>query len=681
MKHQPNRLINASSPYLLQHAHNPVDWYEWGEEALAKAQAEDKPILVSIGYSSCHWCHVMERESFEQEAIAKVMNDYFVCIKVDREERPDIDQIYMDAVQALGVNGGWPLNVFLTPQQKPFFGGTYFAPSSWTQVLTNIDKAFKLNRQQIEDTSEELRLHLLRSEVERFVQKPNDSDLLQDLHQSYEKLESNFDSIWGGMDRAPKFIMPSVWLYLLRYYYLTLNKTALDHILLTLKRIGMGGIYDQAGGGFARYSVDQYWFAPHFEKMLYDNAQLVTLYSEAYRLTQDESFKTIVYETLAWLDREMTHSSGGFYSALDADSEGIEGKFYCWTQPEFNEVLGDDAALVGDYYRMMDDGNWEHGMNILMREKSDEVFLMNHQLQPEAWSKILEKAKKAMMERRASRVRPGLDDKIITSWNAMMISGLVQAHKAFREEAFLTKAVAAIRFLENELIDGAVIFRSFKDKRSNVHAFLDDYAFVIRAYIDLYTVTFDAYYLKRAVYFMNYTITQFYDTKDGFFFYTAEVSPALIARKKEIFDNVIPSSNSVMAQNLHHLGILADRDDWKHIAETMSGSLAHLVVGEPNYMSHWGIVLMEVRNGMSEVAVVGKECADTAAQLNATYNPFMLTMGMEKESELPLLEGKIALDDKTTIYVCYNKSCRLPVHRISDALDQIISKHPAALRH
>jgi uncharacterized protein len=681
MKNKPNRLIHASSPYLLQHAHNPVDWFEWSDEALLKAKTEDKPILVSIGYSSCHWCHVMERESFEREEVAQIMNENFVCIKVDREERPDIDQIYMDAVQALGVNGGWPLNVFLTPDQKPFFGGTYFAPQSWAQVLGNIGKAFKLNRKQIEDTSEELRLHLLRSEVERFIQKPNDRELLQDLHESYQKLESNFDGVWGGMERAPKFIMPSVWMYLLRYYYLTLNKSALDHILLTLKRIAMGGIYDQAGGGFARYSVDQYWFAPHFEKMLYDNAQLVALYAEAYRLTQDESFKAVVYETVTWLEREMTDVRGGFYSALDADSEGVEGKFYCWTKEEFDEVVGDDAEVVGEYYRVMTEGNWEHGMNILMREKSDEVFLMNQKLEAEQWRAILERAKAAMMKRRDSRIRPGLDDKIITSWNAMMISGLVQAYKAFGDERFLKTGVKALRFLENELMDGEILYRSFKGKRSTVHAFLDDYAFVIRAYIDLYTVTFDEYYLKRANYFTTYAIDQFYDTKDGFFFFTPSVSQPLITRKKEIFDNVIPSSNSVMAQNLYYLGILFDREDWKHSATAMSRSLAHLVTSEPNYMSQWGIVLMEVRNGMSEVVIVGNACEHTAAQLNATYNPFALTMGTAGSSELPLVQGKIAVDEKTTIYVCYNKTCRLPVHRLSDAIDQIIPKHPAELRH
>src|SRR5690606_9696485 len=351
-------------PYLLQHANNPVDWFEWGEEALQKAQSEDKPILVSIGYSSCHWCHVMERESFEKEDIAKVMNDHFVCIKVDREERPDIDQVYMDAVHILGVQGGWPLNVFLTPDQKPFFGGTYFTPQVWVEILNNINKAFRSNRQQIEDNAEELRTHLLASEVERYKQKPVDSDFIHDLTGMFELLEAKFDRKWGGLDKQPKFIMPSIWLSLLRLSHITQNKEAIDHIFFTLRKIASGGIYDQVGGGFCRYSVDRYWFAPHFEKMLYDNAQLFSLYSEAYSITKDQRFKNVVYETFEWLSREMTHAEGGFYSALDADSEGVEGKYYVWTRDELKALLGDDEQLVSKFYSVKDEGNWEHGQNI-----------------------------------------------------------------------------------------------------------------------------------------------------------------------------------------------------------------------------------------------------------------------------------------------------------------------------
>lgn len=676
MKHNtPNRLIHATSPYLLQHAYNPVDWYEWSPEALEKAVKEDKPILVSIGYSSCHWCHVMERESFEKDDIAKVMNDFFVCIKVDREERPDIDQIYMDAVQALGVHGGWPLNVFLTPDRKPFFGGTYFAPANWTQVLTNINKAFRQNRKQIEDTGEELRLHLLRSEVDRFIQQPQDTSLPHDLQEIFAKLESRFDNGWGGMDRAPKFVMPSVWIFLLRYYYLTHNSAALKQLSVTLRRVAMGGIYDQVGGGFSRYSVDAYWFAPHFEKMLYDNAQMLTLYSEAFSLTQEQEFKTVVYETIEWLTREMTHPEGGFYSALDADSEGVEGKFYCWTKEEFDAVLGTHASLVGDYYRVQDGGNWEHNMNILMREKSDEVFLRDHALTQTQWNDLLASAKKKLYDVRTRRIRPGLDDKIITSWNAMTISGLCSAYKAFGENRFRSLAQSAMRFLENELMEGLVIYRSYKEKRSTVHAFLDDYAFVIKAYTDLYEVTFDDYYLRRAEKFTEYTLEQFSDPAGGFLFYTAGTSEELITRKKDIFDNVIPSSNSVMALNLLHLGIMLDREDWKTMAETLSGSLANLIRSEPNYMSQWAIVYTELKHAMAEVVITGEHADTFRMELQKTFHPYTLVMGTTTESDLPLVKDKTAAGQQTTLYVCYNKTCRLPVTHVADAIDQF-KTHP-----
>ena len=678
---KPNRLINASSPYLLQHAYNPVEWFEWGPEALTKAKAEDKPILVSIGYSACHWCHVMERESFEKEEVAQVMNNHFVCIKIDREERPDIDQIYMDAVQALGVNGGWPLNVFLTPDQKPFFGGTYFSPTGWTQILTNIDKAFSVNRQQIEDTSEELRLHLLRSDVERFIQEPKDSDLLHDLEAVYQKLASHFDPVWGGLDRAPKFMMPSIWMLLLRYHYLSNHTAAYEQVLLTLRRTAMGGIYDQIGGGFSRYSVDAYWFVPHFEKMLYDNAQLLSLYAEAYAVSKEEEFKTIVYETFGWLQREMTHAGGGFFSALDADSEGVEGKYYRWKTEELDALLGEDASLIADYYHVQEEGNWEDGYNILMREKSDAVFLKAHDLTEEQWKPILANARQRLLQERANRIPPGLDDKIITAWNAMTISGLTDASKAFGDEAFLTAAKRAMQFLENELMEGHTLYRSFREKRSTVHAFLDDYAYVIQAYTKLYEVTFDEYYLRRAERFMEYTVEQFRDPADGFFFYTAHAAEELITRKKEIFDNVIPSSNAIMAQNLLRLGILLDRDDWKEMATNLAGSLAHLITAEPNYMSYWAIAYAETKKEMAEVVIMGGQARELSAALHQRYHPFSVTMGSTHNSELPLLKEKVPVNGKTTLYVCYTKTCKLPVYTVAEAEEQIFPNHKHEFRH
>ena len=667
-----NRLIHSTSPYLLQHSHNPVDWYEWGKDALDKAAREDKPILVSIGYSSCHWCHVMERESFEKESIADVMNKFFVCIKVDREERPDIDQIYMEAVQILGVNGGWPLNVFLTPDQKPFFGGTYFTPQVWVEVLTNINRAYQGNRKQIEDTAEELRLHLLTSEVERYKQKPVDSELIQDLNEIYNRLEPKFDKKWGGQDKEPKFIMPSVWLYLLRLAHLTKNSEALRHVVFTLQKISMGGIYDQIGGGFSRYSVDRYWFAPHFEKMLYDNAQLLSLYSEAYSITKDDAFKDVVYETFQWLDREMTHPDGGFYSALDADSEGVEGKFYTWSKAELQEKLGDHEALISTYYGIKDQGNWEHDRNILMRNKGDQEFLGEHSLTAGDWKAILQKSKTILLEAREGRIRPGLDDKMITAWNAMMVSGLIDAYRVFSDEIFLDSALKNVHFLEKELMEGNKIYRSYKNKRSTTVGFLDDYAFYIQALIKLYQVTFDEQWIHRASALMEHTIEQFFDPHDGFFFYTSSQGERLISRKKEIFDNVIPSSNAIMAQNLNYLSIFFDRDDWGKTAKAMAESLSHIIKSEPTYMSHWAIVFTEIKKGLAEIALTGKKIKTLRSEFLQQYFPFSIIQGTEDKSDLPLLKDKVSINGESTIYVCYNKTCKLPVHTLEEAKLQLI---------
>jgi len=670
MQTTSNRLIHAASPYLLQHAHNPVDWFEWGDEALQKAKTEDKPILVSIGYSSCHWCHVMERESFENNDIAQLMNEYFVCIKVDREERPDIDQIYMDAVQALGVHGGWPLNVFVTPEQKPFFGGTYFSPQAWSQILVNINRAFQGNRKQIEDTAQELSLHLLRSEVAQFKQPGAAADVKGVLDSIFKKLQTKFDSTWGGMDRAPKFIMPSVWQLLLRYYHLTKNEGALNHIVFTLKKIEMGGIYDALGGGFARYSVDGQWFAPHFEKMLYDNAQLVSLYSEAYQVTRDESFKRVVYETVEWLRREMTDVHGGFYSALDADSEGEEGKYYVWKQSELDQLLGQDAALFSSYYSTTREGNWEHGNNILIRYNPDAEFLKKHQRSSEDWNKIWQKSKQVLLSHRERRIKPGLDDKIITSWNAMMISGLIDAYQAFSDESFLALAKQNIEFLEKELIHNKV-FRSYRGKRSPAEGFLDDYAYVIQAYLKLYQSTFEEQYLDRALSWTNYTVTHFYDSAEESFYYTSSQSQKLIARKKEMFDNVIPSSNAVMAQNLFRIGSLLQNEEWIAIASKMTDSFGKLVQEEPNYMSYWAMAYLEIKKGLTEVVLLGPAFRDLSKNLQLNFSPYALFMGAFESSSLPLAQDKNAIGGKTALYVCFNRTCANPVTDIESALEII----------
>jgi len=655
----PNRLIHATSPYLLQHAHNPVNWFEWSNEALQKAKQEDKPILVSIGYSSCHWCHVMERESFENNELAALMNEYFVCIKVDREERPDIDQVYMEAVQAMQQHGGWPLNVFLTPDQKPFYGGTYFPPAHWAQLLRQINQTFQVKRKEINESADDLARHLQTSDLKRFAQQNETVFKREQLDAMFQILLSRYDKIWGGIEKAPKFVMPSIWLFLLRYHAATKNKEALEMVTHTLRQLALGGIYDQVGGGFARYSVDGEWFAPHFEKMLYDNAQLISLYAEAFSITHDPIFKESVIDTIDWLKREMHHLSGGFYSALDADSEGVEGKFYTWTAEELQAILGDDTENLMQHFQATAEGNWEHRRNILRRNPQTTT----------AEADEIKNLKAKLLTARSKRIRPALDNKILTGWNAMLIHGLTDCYKAFQDEHFLHLALGAISFLEEKLISDKV-YRTWKGRRSETEGFLEDYAFLIQAYTSLYQVTFNEGWLYKAKTWTEYVQQHFTDKEEGFFFYSSNTAEALIARKKEIFDNVIPGSNSVMARNLHTLGFLLDREDWKEQARSMTNRLLHLIATEPVYTCHWAVLLSELILEPTEIVITGTDALLLREQLHQHYLPFSITAGGTTESLLPLLEGRTA-KNKTLIYVCRNKTCQLPVTTVTDTLEQV----------
>lgn len=660
MKHA-NNLIHSTSPYLLQHAYNPIAWHEWSHEALALARSLNKPILISIGYSSCHWCHVMERECFEDEAVARLMNDNYVCIKVDREERPDIDQIYMEAVQAMGIGGGWPLNVFLTPDQKPFYGGTYFPKHKWMQLLTQIHAAFVNKRIEIDDSAEELTRHISTSDVARFVSKDEHDFEATALDTMYQKLAGKFDNVWGGVDKAPKFVMPSLWLFLLRYFAFSKDDKALGMTTLTLDKISAGGLYDQVAGGFSRYSVDAQWFAPHFEKMLYDNAQLISLYSEAYQLTGEKRYKAIVYDTLEWLNREMTHPRGGFFSALDADSEGVEGKFYTWTYDELHTLLGQDAAAFCNYYQVTPEGNWEHGRNILIFDDTTRGAMT-----PAA----LSAAHNKLLAEREKRVRPGLDDKILAGWNCMTITALADAYKAFTDDRFLLIAERAMTFVQQNMVTDGKLCRAYKDKVNRTEGFLEDYAYFIQALTKLYEVTFKIEYLKEAEHWTQYVFDNFYDPREAFFFFTANGAETLIARKKETFDNVIPSSNSVMASNLLHLGTLLSNIAWQEKARTMVSQLYNLITKEPNYMSNWGIVLLEMIAGLYEVVIMGDDAHDVRKELQRHYLPFTVTAGGTAPEEPPLLQNRFP-NHGTLIYVCQHQQCKLPVNTVTEALQQL----------
>ncbi|UII32110.1 thioredoxin domain-containing protein [Fulvivirga ulvae] len=667
-----NRLIHATSPYLLQHAYNPVNWYPWGEEALEKARKEDKPILVSIGYSSCHWCHVMERESFENDSIAAIMNEYFVAIKVDREERPDVDQIYMDAVQAMGQNGGWPLNVFLTSDQKPFYGGTYFPPQAWAKLLQQVATVYREKRSEVEESAEQLTNAIATSEVVKYRLKDEGAEYsINALDMMYDNIAQHFDKKRGGFNRAPKFPMPGQWLFLLRYYHLTDNQEALRQIEVTLNEIAYGGIYDQAGGGFARYSVDADWLVPHFEKMLYDNGQLVSLYSEAYTVTGHELYKQVVYQTIEWLEREMTNSMGGFYSALDADSEGEEGKFYVWTKDEIEQITGNDSDLIVDYYNITEDGNWEEGKNILHRTVSDREFATKKGIDEKTLVKKVVNANTLLLKARTNRVRPGLDDKALSGWNGLMLKGLVDAYVAFGEEKFLMLALNNAAFISESMSDGDRLFRSYKEGKASIDGYLEDYAHVIDAFLALYQATFDEQWLTKARELTDYTLEHFYDSGEKLFFYTDDSSEKLIARKKEVFDNVIPASNSQMAINLYLLGVIFDHEDYKAKSRAMIGKMVSLLEGEPAYLYNWGILYTYLTAPTAEVAIVGTNANNVRIDLAKKYYPNKVVMGTKQSSGLPLLAGKITKEDETTIYVCYNKTCKLPVTEVEKAFEQL----------
>ncbi|MFN3851617.1 MAG: thioredoxin domain-containing protein [Spirosomataceae bacterium] len=681
-----NRLANETSPYLQQHAHNPVDWYPWSEEALSKAKTEDKPILVSIGYSACHWCHVMERESFENQQIAEIMNRYFVCIKVDREERPDVDAIYMDSLHAMGVRGGWPLNVFLMPDAKPFYGGTYFPPKNWANLLMSIQNAFVNNRSELQNSAEGFTQNMHFKESDKY-QLSNEEGVAfseDELIVMFNRLQKDFDTEKGGMNRAPKFPMPSIWMFLLRYYHQTEDQRALKQLTLTLDRVALGGIYDQVGGGWTRYSTDDEWKVPHFEKMLYDNGQLVSLYSEAFALTRNELYKRNVYQTIEWLEREMTSQEGGFYSALDADSEGIEGKYYIWTKTEIEDILGVDAEEFCNIFEFSEEGNWEHGYNIVHAEVPF----------PTSQNPRIEKWYQQLKEYRDQRPRPGLDNKILCSWNGLMLKGLVDAYKYFNEPKFLALALRNAQFIYENLTvsvqneDGKEgrgllhLYLTRSDGRPNpspdgegssrsVVAFLEDYAAVIDAYIALYQVCFDEKWLREAEMLAEYTIGNFYDSEDEFFYFTDVQGEELIARKKEMFDNVIPASNSIMAANLYWLSVLLERTDFRMISDKMLGKMKKLILAEPQWLTNWACLASYHAKPTAEVVIVGSEISNIREQIDKTYNPNKVFVATQTASELPLLQGRTAINDQTTIYVCFDKTCQLPTNDVQKALDLI----------
>jgi len=664
-----NSLINETSPYLLQHAHNPVDWYPWGDEALSLAKREDKLLLISIGYSACHWCHVMEHESFENEEIAKLMNELFVCVKVDREERPDVDQVYMDAVQLITGRGGWPLNCFALPDGRPFYGGTYFPSDDWVKVLKAISNAYITEKDKVlksaEQVSEGVRTGgLIEEKVAPGLYN------IADLNASVHTWKSSFDKKNGGENRAPKFPIPISLDFLLNYYFYTKDVEVLDHVVLSLDKMAEGGIYDQVGGGFARYSVDEYWKVPHFEKMLYDNAQLLSLYSNAYRLTKKPLYKQVVEETIGFLERELSLAEGGFYSALDADSEGVEGKFYVWEKEGVDQLLGDDSPIFSEYYEVSEKANWEEG-NILHIKKDKKELLDKYHLSETAFDELMKKSKQKLLEARAQRVRPGLDDKFLSAWNALLIKGYLDAYKAIGDEAYFKNANQIANFIMDKMtLSGVQLFRTYKKGDSRINAFLDDYSFTLEAFIALYQASFDEVWLKHADAMMAYVIKNFYDDKSGMFFYTSVEDAALVARKMEVMDNVIPSSNASMAESLYLLGHILGEDKYVELSEQMLANMKDHALKYLSYHGKWANLMLKQIESPYELVISGKSAKYVQKEFNKRFYPNVLILGSEKESDLPLLKNRFN-NEKTSLYLCKDKACFLPTSNMDEVIRRI----------
>lgn len=666
---EPNNLIKASSPYLLQHAHNPVNWYEWGQEALEKAKRENKLILVSIGYSACHWCHVMERESFENHEVAEVMNRHFICIKVDREERPDIDQIYMLAIQLMTGSGGWPLNCLCLPDQRPIYGGTYFKKEDWINILENVAELWQNEPDKAKQYADRLTDGI--RNAERII--PNvkrEEYALEHLSEIITPWKQYFDWSEGGYNRAPKFPMPNNWQFMLRYCLLTGDEETRTSAFLTLEKMALGGIYDQIGGGFARYSVDGNWHVPHFEKMLYDNGQLISLYAEAYQYSRMPLFKEVVEESIGWLDREMTSEEGLFYSALDADSEGVEGKFYVWDETEFEKISGEHHALMTAYYQLSEEGNWEEEQtNILLRKQTDEKFAAERGFTLDELKQQLKSVKGKLLAQRNQRVRPGLDDKCLTAWNAMAIKGLAESSGIFDNTAYYLMAKRAADFILSGLrTPNGGLYRNFKNGKATISGFLDDYAFFIEALIALYQADFDERWLIEAKTLTELVLLDFADPESPMFFYTPSGGETLIARKHEIMDNVIPASNSVMAQNLHTLGLLFDEERYINQAAAMLAAVQPQIKTYGSAYSNWAIQLLNEVFGLNEIAITGKSIAALKKEINDHYIPNKIILS-GTNSTLPLLKDKESIETK--IYICRNKVCQLPVATVDEALKLI----------
>lgn len=658
----PNRLINETSPYLLQHAHNPVNWYPYGEEAFAEAHRSNRPLLISIGYSACHWCHVMEHESFSKTEIADVMNRLFVCVKVDREERPDVDLLYMNAIQLLHNSGGWPLNCFALPDGSPFWGGTYFRPAQWTELLIQISDLYHNSQDELKIQASRLMEGISGQNMVEAPSGPSGIDRAF-LDETYEQLSLRFDDVNGGMTGAPKFPMPGVWQFVLDYYDLSRENEALGHVLKTLKAMASGGIYDQIGGGFARYSTDAHWKVPHFEKMLYDNAQLISLYANAYRISGHKELSDIIRQTFTFAERELTSPEGAFYAALDADSEGEEGRYYVWTRDEIMKILPEYGELLSEYWGIDQEGRWENGRNILLRPLTDEVFASRQHLSEEELKQLVRMASALMLKERGERVRPGLDDKILASWNSLMIKAYADAYRVTQHHPWLDAALKAARFTAREMIqeDGSLL-RTWKNGNARIAGVLNDYAYLAEAYITLYQVCFDEEWLHAAKRLTDTVLRTFGDADSPFFWFSAEGAGTghEIMRVIETTDGVEPSGNAVMSKVLLYLGHYFSDNVYISRAESMVQRMQARILAYPQAYACWASSAMLLASGIRTLVITGPDAFEYARTLFPKLNASVLIAATRASSDLPVFENRF-IEGKTIIYQCVGSVCQAPV--------------------
>ncbi|HMI78714.1 MAG TPA: thioredoxin domain-containing protein [Ferruginibacter sp.] len=673
-----NRLINESSPYLLQHAHNPVDWHPWGDEALEKARSQNKVILISIGYSACHWCHVMEKESFENETVAKIMNENFINIKIDREERPDLDHIYMDAVQAMTGSGGWPLNVFLTPGAKPFYGGTYFPPVkaynrlSWTDVLNAIKLAWNERQDEISAQAANLTEHLQKSNGFGQTKKEGDQISREELPAAeqgdtiFRNIMKTADTVWGGFGNTPKFPQTFTIKYLLQHYHFTGNDEALQQARLSIDKMLEGGIYDHVGGGLARYSTDNEWLAPHFEKMLYDNALLINILCDAFQITKDEYYEKAIRKTIAFVEKELMNEEGGFYAALDADSEGEEGKYYVWDKKEVDELLGVDAGIFCDFFNISETGNWE-GKNILRILKKPDLFAGEKNMKIDELGSKINDCLGILLSKRNTRIKPLLDDKILLGWNALMITAVCKASAALNDDGYRKMAERSFNFLINNFKkEGVELYHTYKNKVARYPAFLDDYAYLIQACICLQEITSSRSYLIYAKQLSAYVIENFAEEETGYFYFTGKSQADVIIRKKEVYDGAVPSGNSTMAENLFYLAVIFDKKEWYETGKKMQDSLQTAIVNYPTSFANWASLMMKQLYGINEIVITGKAYAATRDLVLENYMPDkILQCDSTEAAEFPLLKGKDYSSD-ASVYLCKNYRCLPPCNTAAE---------------